>query len=458
MPASNPYLNRQPVSQPDEFFGRGRDVRWLLERIMHPSVPQCCSITGLRRIGKSSLLRFLEYEDGARAHYPDYFAGQERAVLVYVDLSRHGSELEEDSESLARSTLRHILQALVRKARRRLPPEVAGPLANLLEQSDGSWQSVLEAVDEALYLLNEQGYRVIFLLDEMDVAAAWHPRLAQALRALVMEYQVAYVTASLDPLFELLDEGRTSPLYNLFSSRPLGLLEPEEAEALLTLPAQKEGVVWSERLVARVLEAVGGHPDLVKRAASHLWDLQHAQAGEPEWEMVLDALRPDAEALFTSIWDHLDPEERRMVVGLAMGHALSGEGNPLLPTLQQRAILTEATQGARLFGSLFADWVRRRDEGTPRSDEPRLEGRWLHINNNKTQLTPTEVKLARALLRRRGHTVTREELQRSIWEDDLTTDSKALDTAVQRLRGKIEADRNNPQWLITVRGEGYLFK
>ncbi len=58
---------------------------------------------------------------------------------------------------------------------------------------------------------------------------------------------------------------------------------------------------------------------------------------------------------------------------------------------------------------------------------------------------------------RRGQTVSREELQAAIW-DQVDPDSKALDTTVQRLREKIERDRANPQWLITVRGEGYTFR
>jgi DNA-binding response OmpR family regulator len=79
------------------------------------------------------------------------------------------------------------------------------------------------------------------------------------------------------------------------------------------------------------------------------------------------------------------------------------------------------------------------------------------VDGDKLQLTPTEAKLARILLQRRGQTVSREHLQQAIW-DSVDPESKALDTTVQRLRDKIEVDRANPRWLVTVRGEGYAFR
>lgn len=457
MPMTNPYLNRQPISHPGEFFGRAGDVRWLLERILHPIVPQCCSITGLRRIGKSSFLRFIEHEEGARLAYPEFFEGQARLLFVYADLSRASAE-RADGDALALETLRHLLRSLERKVRRQLGGELGSRISALKEGAGEGWLGIQEALEDALYLLDEEGYRLIFLLDEMDVAQAWNSRLVAVLRALVIEHQVAYVTASLDPLFELMDEGITSPLYNLFSSRPLGLLEPGEALALLVEPARALGRHWSRELVERLLEETGGHPDLIKRAAAQLWDLAATTGAEPTAGAVLDALRPDARALFASLWDHLDGAERQLIASIAVGHGIPSGAAALLPALQQRAILVEGVQGPQLFGRLFGRWVQEQGAAPTLQDGPRLEGRWLHLEGERIQLTPTEVKLTRALLLRRGQTVSREALQRAVWDQDLAEDSKALDTTVQRLRGKIEVSRNEPKWLVTVRGEGYMFQ
>lgn len=456
---TNPYLNRQPINHPKEFFGRTQDVRWLLERILHPSVPQCCSITGLRRIGKTSLLRFLEQEEGAKVMYPDYFRLTDQLLLVYVDLSRDSLSGDDDNEALALSTLRHISLALSRKARKQVSKEMASQIAAFRREGGNTWQGVLEGLDESLFLLSEHNYRVIFMLDEMDVATAWHPRLAHVLRAFVMEYNVAYITASLEPLFELLEEGQTSPLYNLFSTRPLGLLDQQDAQQLLTQPAKEQGLTWSDKLTAQLLENTGRHPDLIKRAGGHLWDLYHTKGSEPEVSTVLQALIPDAHALFNSIWDHLSSNERNVVGKIAVGQETHAtDVSTILPALQHRAILQNASQGGQLFGRLFQNWVKQQGKEPEAENEPRIEGRWLSLNNRKTQLTPTEVRLTKALLHRRGETISREDLQYAVWKNGLSDDSKALDTTIQRLRGKIELDRNNPKWLITVRGEGYLFR
>ncbi|MBA3532401.1 MAG: winged helix-turn-helix domain-containing protein [Ardenticatenales bacterium] len=451
---ANPYLNRRPIRHPDEFYGRDEDVRWLLERMTHPSDPQCCSITGLRRIGKSSLLKFLAHPEGALPRYREEFPHNDRLLLIYADLSLDsvGEETEAGRETVAALTLGHMLRALTRRARSILPPD-----PNLVPSvRPGDWQEALEALEDLLYSLKEGGFQVIFLLDELDVAETWPASLTHALRSLVMEHNVAYVTASLRPLFELFEEGRASPLYNLFSTRPLGLLTPEQARALLVEPAQQAEVTWSAGIIEQLLDAVGGHPDLVKMTGDHLWTLMKGDGKEPRVEMVLEDLRADANALFTSIWGHLTPDERRGVAVLA-AHRNPSEITDILPALQQRAMITETHGGTRLFGSLFADWVQQQPEALEKSDAPHLDGRWLVINNQRQQLTPTEARLADILLSRRGQTVSREELQEAIWEQ-VDPDSKALDTTVQRLREKIEKDRANPQWLITVRGEGYTFR
>lgn len=449
----NPYLNRKPTRSPEEFFGRRADVTWLLERLTHPYSPQCCSITGLRRIGKSSLLRFLADPEGALRRFPEFAAGlNEPLMMIYLDVSLDSDQPEAGrGEAVAVATLSHMLRALSRQSRavgieRTLPTVSAG--ADSFEAG--------EALDEALYLVRDEGYRIVFLLDEVDVAGSWSERLAATLRAYVMEHNITYVTASLLPLHELLEEKQGSVLYNMFTTRSLGLLEQEEARALLVEPAARQDVHWPDGLADRLLPLLGGHPDLIKIAGSHLWELTHRRGETPSVPLVLHDLRPDARALFRSIWDHLDAEERQMVISLASGRRVDAESS-LLPALQQRAIVVGGQDGAfSLLGELFAEWVRDQPEARAALGGPTLDGRYLLIDGNRTLLTPTEARLARALLARRGRTVPRDTLQEAVW-NQVDPASKALDTTIQRLREKIEKDRANPQWLVTVRGEGYLF-
>jgi two-component system, OmpR family, response regulator MtrA len=72
-------------------------------------------------------------------------------------------------------------------------------------------------------------------------------------------------------------------------------------------------------------------------------------------------------------------------------------------------------------------------------------------------LTATEFRLLLELARRPGQVFTRELLLQRVWGYDFLGDSRLVDVAVQRLRGKVEADPSNPQMIKTVRGVGYRF-
>ena len=72
-------------------------------------------------------------------------------------------------------------------------------------------------------------------------------------------------------------------------------------------------------------------------------------------------------------------------------------------------------------------------------------------------LTATEFKLLLELARRPGQVFTRELLLQRVWNYDFLGDSRLVDVAVQRLRGKVEADPKDPRMIKTVRGVGYRF-
>jgi DNA-binding response OmpR family regulator len=71
------------------------------------------------------------------------------------------------------------------------------------------------------------------------------------------------------------------------------------------------------------------------------------------------------------------------------------------------------------------------------------------------ELTATEFRLLLELARRPRQVFTRELLLELVWNYDYLGDSRLVDVAVQRLRGKIEDDPKNPKVIRTVRGVGY---
>lgn len=53
--------------------------------------------------------------------------------------------------------------------------------------------------------------------------------------------------------------------------------------------------------------------------------------------------------------------------------------------------------------------------------------------------------------------LTRKEILMNVWNSDIYTEN-TVNTYIMRLRDKIEEDKNEPEFLITIRGEGYIFQ
>jgi DNA-binding response OmpR family regulator len=72
-------------------------------------------------------------------------------------------------------------------------------------------------------------------------------------------------------------------------------------------------------------------------------------------------------------------------------------------------------------------------------------------------LTRKEFQMLELLLQRRGEVVRREEFLDRIWGKDVFVTPRTVDTHMATLRRKLEADPENPKFLVGVRGVGYRF-
>ena len=72
-------------------------------------------------------------------------------------------------------------------------------------------------------------------------------------------------------------------------------------------------------------------------------------------------------------------------------------------------------------------------------------------------LTRAEFELLHAFTRHPGVILSRDRLLDLIQHRQWEPDNRTIDVLVGRLRKKIETDPAQPNWIITVHGEGYLF-
>ncbi len=81
------------------------------------------------------------------------------------------------------------------------------------------------------------------------------------------------------------------------------------------------------------------------------------------------------------------------------------------------------------------------------------------LRGEEVILTAMEYRLLLSFVNNRGTVLTRRKLLEEIWDvDGDFVNDNTLTVYIKRLRDKIENDPNDPQYIKTVRGMGYLMK
>jgi DNA-binding response OmpR family regulator len=79
----------------------------------------------------------------------------------------------------------------------------------------------------------------------------------------------------------------------------------------------------------------------------------------------------------------------------------------------------------------------------------------LVVDDVEIELTRNELRILGSLCERRGAIVSREDLMRALWEDDVFVDDNTLTVNINRLRGKLD-EVGLTDLIETRRGQGYL--
>ena len=101
---------------------------------------------------------------------------------------------------------------------------------------------------------------------------------------------------------------------------------------------------------------------------------------------------------------------------------------------------------------------------TPRPTPTRFAGRVLDFGamevraqGRSFRLTQMESELLRYLVQHPGQAVSRGAILENVWDLHGSTDTRAIDNFIVRLRRYIEDKPSSPRFLLTVRGVGYRF-
>jgi phosphate regulon transcriptional regulator PhoB len=79
------------------------------------------------------------------------------------------------------------------------------------------------------------------------------------------------------------------------------------------------------------------------------------------------------------------------------------------------------------------------------------------VDGKPVELSSREFRLLQFLISHPGRVYSREQLLDRVWGDEAFVEPRTVDVHISRLRGAIETSKENPRYILTVRGIGYKF-
>lgn len=84
--------------------------------------------------------------------------------------------------------------------------------------------------------------------------------------------------------------------------------------------------------------------------------------------------------------------------------------------------------------------------------------RLVFVDNQETQLTPTEFEVLKYLMKHQGKVLSPDAILANAWGPEYVGAHELVKQFIYRLRSKLEPDPSNPSYILTVRGSGYVFE
>ena len=338
----NPYSAGPMVTTKGMFFGRETELRQLRSNILNMN---SCSIVGLRRIGKSSLLYYLSHHE--------ILPLEQKFLFAYLDLQEKNY---------------HTLKGLLNGAFHQW-------MQGFADGKDIAYPSDLSEFTRSVRRLREQGYSPVLCLDEFENLIKRSDQFGddtfETWRALANAKQVVFVTSSLLSLADLIEsEGLTSSFYNVFYQLDLGLLDKASAHDLLTIPMTNQGLAVPVSAVNELLELCGYYPYYLQMGAFHFCDAltlgtsydiraikhQTVQASERHWKGLWQSLSSEEQQAFIMVLE----KPNKVAVSLQ------------LRNLERKGLISSQENGFKPFGQGFSSWVCSLPKETA-TDKPEIE-------------------------------------------------------------------------------------
>ena len=307
-PLSNPHFVGPPVFGDKRFFGRDRELQQILS-MLAGGISQPILIRGPRRIGKTSLLKHIEWLWTNPDELRKYRLGSEQIAQirtirpVFVDLQcLSGTGADASTQ---------FFHMLLQDSYRVLEHGESVPFSDQTLDPTRAYQRAIDAI------LSTCERSLLVIIDEWDALSSVQlSNLGANLRSvLVNESRVRWLISS---TWIVRDEMQYtgSPLHNMCAILEIADLTRENALAMLTEPSASVGLRWNADAAILAAEWTGQQPYLIGILGGSVVELLNEERGSAvvDIELVQNVIGrmvrgafPNVDKYFRSIFREVGP-------------------------------------------------------------------------------------------------------------------------------------------------------
>lgn len=351
----NPFYYGGPIKDTRYFVNRKQEVMEIYEAIMTAA---SVSVVGERRVGKSSLLRYLADSDVIREH------GLDPGKYIFADIEFQG---------LATITQTEFWRQLLGKPLSQLH-DLA--LAAHVQALRGQETIKLVELQQLFEAFEKASLNLVLILDEFDTAARnpnFDLNFFGGLRNL-SNFRMSFIIASQRTLSDLgyaHPDAIVSPFFNIFRRITLRGFAVHEVQELLRNTLKHTGVYFTGYDRKLLSDLASTHPFFLQMAASYLfnayrYDSRPNQRKENIW--VTQRFLDNSIEHFRYYWERSEAGEKLILATLSLLEAeeleryklYPNDNDPMFYTLQNRVLVVTDQQGQwRIFSSVFEQWIHQ---------------------------------------------------------------------------------------------------
>ena len=322
---ASPYVVGRPVDTEKDFFGRRNVIADIKRQIEGTGPSNLILFEGIRRSGKTSVLKYMIKQRIMKGWIPSYYSFQSGEGHTGTE----GISTREIYRGIAREVILTILRS--------------GYTAEIVEGESisGSSLSSMRTVEKALsrYFVDDQPFRsfeilllsvleriqplgLVLMLDEFDklqvsidngLASAQVP---ENLRCLFHAHENINAIITGSKRLKHLRNDYMSALFGLGYAIRLEPLNYEDSRRLIEEPVSTD-LIYVDLSLQLIVKLCAGHPFLIQSLCNRIFEycarsgekiVQPGMVEESAKEMVQDNEH------FRTLWDHIDSDKRRFIL------------------------------------------------------------------------------------------------------------------------------------------------